>query len=380
MRVLIVQPWIRVGGAELLSLHLAYELEQLGHEAPIAALFVDRAGLPPHLASRRYHLPPRWLASLLQRSRALMLLVGPFALLAIVARAGARADCLNPHNLPGPVVAAIVGRLRRVPIVWQVNEVPEPTLRMDRPAYSLVERIAWTVGSALARWSAAAPASLLVLSEVTRTAVRDRYGRDATIVRAGADPCTGTSVARRSHSVRLIFVGKLVPQKDPMRAIRVTTRLIEAGVDAELVIVGDGPLRRDVRAAAMAALPGRATVLARVNDVELRELYRSADLLLVTADARQSWGLTPFEALACGTPAVVSREVGAAEVLGPRDAALLVEPTDAAFVAAALRLLRDDALRARLLANGADLTRELTWRSFAESSLDAFARAVTRGG
>lgn len=375
-----MQPWIRIGGAELLSLHLAHELEQLGHEAAIAALFVEEAGLPPSLADRRYQLPPRWLAALFRRSRALALIVGPLALLAIVARASSRADCLNPHNLPGPVVAAAVGRLRQIPIVWQVNEVPEPMRPSDQAAYSLMERISWIVGSALARWCAAAPASLLVLSERTRAIVRERYRREATVVRAGIAPCTTTSAARRERPVRLLFVGKLAPQKDPLRAIRVAARLVDAGADAELVIVGDGPLRRQVRAAVAAALPGRATMRLRVDQAELHELYRSADLLLVTADARQSWGLTPFEALACGTPAIVSREIGAAELLGPRQAALLVEPTDDAFVAAAQRLLDDGPLRSRLIADGAELVRDLTWRSFAEGSLVAFGQAVAEAG
>jgi hypothetical protein len=36
MRVMIIQPWVRQGGAELISVHLAYELERQGHEAQIA--------------------------------------------------------------------------------------------------------------------------------------------------------------------------------------------------------------------------------------------------------------------------------------------------------------------------------------------------------
>lgn len=373
MRVLIVQPWIRVGGAELLSLRLADELERAGHHVPIAALFVDAEGLPPALVARTYHLPPRALQALFRRSRRLALVLGPAALLAVIVRASRGADCLNPHNLPAPVLAAAVARLRGIPIVWQANEVPEPARGSD--AMGPLERAAWRVGAALARWSAHAPAAIIVLSEHTAAAVRARYGREPVVLRPGVEGCDGLGTDAPAGGARLLFVGKLHPQKDPLRAIRVAAALVARGLDARLVMVGGGPLRDTVAAAARAALPGRATILTRVGDAELRRLYRDSDVLLVTADARQSWGLTPFEALACGTPAVISAGIGAAEVLGPVEAALIAAPTDEALTDAAERLVRDPALRQRLVRNGAALVRELTWRRFAEGCLAVFERA-----
>lgn len=378
MRVLIVQPWIRVGGAELLSLHLAYELEQLGHEAPIAALFVDPHGLPAHALARRYVLPPAWLAARFARSRALTYLVGPLVLLGLVLRAAGRADVLNPHNLPAPVVAAIAGRVRRRPVVWTCNEVPEPLPRAHAARLGRLEAAAWWVGAALSRRVSRTPREILVLSEKTRLAVRRSYGREALVVRPGVDR-TDLQAEHRPTSgpFALLFVAKLHPQKDPLLALRTLAAVRETGIDATLTIVGDGPEHAAVESlAAELGLTGSVRIEAALDLASLIDRYRRSDALLVTAGGHQSWGLTPFEALAAGTPCVISPEAGAAELLGPADAALVVRRDALSFAEAVRRLATDADLGPRLVANGRRLIGELTWERYALGCREAYARAL----
>ncbi len=384
MRVLIIQPWIRIGGGERLSLHLSHELERLGHQAPIAALFVDREGLPAIAEGRSYRLPPAWLATLFHRSRALTFVLGPLVLLALTARASRDADVLNPHNLPAPLGAALVGAATGMPIVWQVNEVPEPLLPDEARALGSVERLAWSVGAWLARRTARIPARIVVLSEKTRADVLRRYRRDALVIEPGLDAETFEARSRPrpdDGTLRLLFVGKLHPQKRPERAIAVAALLARDGRDIRLTIVGDGPLRGKLERTSAADLPDRVTFRPRVSDPELASLYASSDVLLVTAGGHQSWGLVPFEALAAGTPAVVSADIGAAPILADREAALIVDGEDArAFADDVVRLHDDAALRARLVSNGRRLIREtLTWRAYAGRYADVLAEAAGGG-
>jgi len=58
MKILIVHPWIRLGGAELVVIHLANQLAAMGHEVSIATTFVDTSGLPPVTKSLKYRTPP----------------------------------------------------------------------------------------------------------------------------------------------------------------------------------------------------------------------------------------------------------------------------------------------------------------------------------
>lgn len=378
MRVLIIQPWIRSGGAELLSIQLAAALEQAGDDVPIVALFVALHGLPTIASQRTYILPPRWLADLFARSRAVTYVLGPLALLVMVVRASSRADVLNPHNLPAPLVAAIVGVLRSRPVVWTCNEVPEDLPADQAKRLGAMESLVWFVGSRLSRAAARVPHEILVLSDKTRSAVRATYARDATVIRPGIDLGQFNAPHREGNNgFRLLFVAKLHPQKDPLLAVRVLAAVRELGVDAQLTMIGRGPERSAVESAADALRVRPFLTIEQDLDLSaLVEHYGSSDALIVTAGGHQSWGLTPFEALAAGTPTVISAEAGASEALMEADAALIVPRDVRSFAAAVQRLATEPELRTRLVENGRHLTARLTWQSYALQCRAAYARAA----
>ena len=124
MKIMIIQPWIKQGGAELISVHLAYELAKQGHKVQIVCLFVDLAGMPHHARHVCYVTPPTWLSDWLARSRLAFLFLGPFVLFNLVWKYAGDIDVLNPHNFPASWIAVMVGKLRRIPIVWTCNEPP----------------------------------------------------------------------------------------------------------------------------------------------------------------------------------------------------------------------------------------------------------------
>jgi glycosyltransferase involved in cell wall biosynthesis len=79
---------------------------------------------------------------------------------------------------------------------------------------------------------------------------------------------------------------------------------------------------------------------------EVATYYQAADLY-VHASRAESFGLSVAEAMACGTPVVASRVGGIPEVVADGETGALVEPGDAAGMAAAVAALldRDDVLR-----------------------------------
>jgi glycosyltransferase involved in cell wall biosynthesis len=89
----------------------------------------------------------------------------------------------------------------------------------------------------------------------------------------------------------------------------------------------------------------------------------------------EGFGLPVLEAMARGVPVASSQASSLPEVAG--DAAVLFEPTDEQAIAAALvRLLDDQALRARLVERGREQVREFTWRRAAELTLASYERAL----
>lgn len=129
-----------------------------------------------------------------------------------------------------------------------------------------------------------------------------------------------TSLARRNRRAALgvpdetplvLFAGKLVAFKRPLDFVAGVSRLRQQGIPAEAMIAGSGPLEDEVKAAAKSAnVP--LHYLGFCNQSVMPSVYAAADVLVLPSTGRETWGLVANEALASGTPIVVSHEVGCA--------------------------------------------------------------------
>jgi alpha-1,6-mannosyltransferase len=113
----------------------------------------------------------------------------------------------------------------------------------------------------------------------------------------------------------LVHCGRLSPEKKPQRSLNTLATLRARGLSARLVVAGDGPLRRRLeRRAIRDALP--VTFAGFLPDrSDLAALLASADVAIAPGPA-ETFGLAGLEALACGTPVVVSAESALPEVVG----------------------------------------------------------------
>jgi glycosyltransferase involved in cell wall biosynthesis len=149
----------------------------------------------------------------------------------------------------------------------------------------------------------------------------------------------------------LLFVGRFRHYKGVDVLIRAMHQ-----VDAELLLVGMGPMERVWRQVAQdEGLEGRVHFLGEVSDHELLSYYHAADIFVLPSTNRaETLGIVQIEAMACGLP-VICTELGTGtsyvnqhEVTG-----LVTPPNDPAALAAAInRLLADPALRTQMGAAG----------------------------
>jgi alpha-1,6-mannosyltransferase len=110
----------------------------------------------------------------------------------------------------------------------------------------------------------------------------------------------------------LVHCGRLSVEKHAHRSIETVAALRICGVDARLVIVGEGPLRPRLERQA-ARLPVDFTGYVGCRDT-VASILASADVALAPGP-HETFGLAALEALACGTPAVVSKTSALAEIL-----------------------------------------------------------------
>ena len=122
----------------------------------------------------------------------------------------------------------------------------------------------------------------------------------------------------------LVHCGRLSPEKKPQRSLNTLATLRANGLPARLVVAGDGPLRRRLeRRAARDRLP--VTFAGFLPDrSDLAALLASADVAIAPGPA-ETFGLAGLEALACGTPVVVSAESALPEVVGEAGASVAGE-------------------------------------------------------
>jgi glycosyltransferase involved in cell wall biosynthesis len=135
----------------------------------------------------------------------------------------------------------------------------------------------------------------------------------------------------------LLWVGGLDPP-DPRKGIDALVELAAAGDSPPVVLAGRTNAAMEAR-----AVPGRVVLTGRVTDEELAALYSAADALVFPSED-EGFGLTPHEALACGTPVAAYAIPALAESLADNPAVRLVTPGDLdALIAAAAELAGSEA-------------------------------------
>lgn len=189
---------------------------------------------------------------------------------------------------------------------------------------------------------------VVVNSEFTGAEVRTHLGVEPEricVARPGLDPCFSRAGAVADlGSPYVLFVGTRDPRKNLGTLLSAMRHVRETRPDVLLAVAGtNGPPEEGVR------------WLGYVGDEELAALYRGAAAFVYPSQF-EGFGLPIVEAMACGTPTVVSAHASLDEAAG--DAALRADPADPlAFAQTIDRALQEpDALITRGIDHAAVFT------------------------
>jgi len=177
----------------------------------------------------------------------------------------------------------------------------------------------------------------------------------------------------------VLYVGTLEPRKNLNVLIRGFDKVAKSRPDIHLVLAG----RRGWMAQAIfdelerLDLLGRVHITGYVRDRYLPPLYRQAEAF-VYPSLYEGFGLPPLEAMASGTPVIVSRSSSLPEVVG--DAGLYVNPLDVDELAQSMeKVLADPKLAADLKARGLERAAKFSWKKAAEKTLEILREAARAG-
>jgi glycosyltransferase involved in cell wall biosynthesis len=175
-----------------------------------------------------------------------------------------------------------------------------------------------------------------------------------------------------------LFVGTIEPRKNLnglLQAFRILSDRYNVS-DVGLIVAGSrGWLYEDtLETIETLNLSSRVRLLGRVSDDDLHKLYVGARCHAHPA-FYEGFGLPPLEAMASGTPTIVSNVSSLPEVVN--DAALLVDPRDWEEIAVALqRLFTDDELHGALRCRGLQRAKCFSWELAARQTLRVYETVV----
>jgi glycosyltransferase-like protein len=235
------------------------------------------------------------------------------------------------------------------------------------------------------------PDAIMVVSRLWRDNLIARFGREAEVGGNGVDAsrysprADGTEAELRQRfglgaGPVFLSVGGVEARKNTVRILQAFAEIHRARPDARLVIAGGASLldHHTYQAAfgreltALGEDASAVSLLGPVADPDMPGLYRLASAL-VFASVKEGFGLCVLEAMASGTPVVVSRIAPFVDYLDPPDT-LWCDPADWSSIAAAMRQsLRPDIANS-FRGRGPLVAARFGWRGVAERHLPVYRR------
>ncbi len=171
----------------------------------------------------------------------------------------------------------------------------------------------------------------------------------------------------------VLTVSTVEPRKNLKMLLGVFARL--KGADHQLIIAGASGWKTSsiYKEYERLGLSERDVLfLGHVPDEDMNALYSGAKLF-VFPSVYEGFGMPPLEAMAAGTPVIVSNTSSLPEVAG--DSGILLDPHDAdGWRESISRVLSDPLLQEKLIAGGLKRSRLFSWKAAAQQTLEVFER------
>jgi glycosyltransferase involved in cell wall biosynthesis len=287
-----------------------------------------------------------------------------------------RADLVHVHlgeDLAVLPVGAAAAKLHRLPLVLTVHM----SLRHTLTVTDFRSNVLKALGTPIERWGErSAEAVLAITPRLARLLVSE--GVDPQRIHV-VPPGVNAFLFAGPHDdpfpdiggPRLLFVGRLAPQKG-LRTLVAATRLLKSpGV--QVLLVGDGPerpaLEQEVR---KLGISDRVHLLGFVSHDRVPAVLSHADLLVLPS-LYEELGTVLLEAMWVGLPIVASRTGGIPDVIDDGVNGLLVPPEQPEVLAGAIdRVLQNPDLARRLGEAARKRGKEYDWEALAERVLEIY--------
>ena len=286
-----------------------------------------------------------------------------------------RAGVICTHFTRALVCGIAAARMLRVPVIHNAHGPAS-----EAPPKGFIARI----GRFASRWTYPHATLVTANSRFTASTLQKAFGVPERKLRVIVDPVVprvATRVAtcgippRRPGTLRLVQVGGLIPVRRQHLLLDALAEMVRLGADADLLMVGDGPLRGMLGERSRAlGIEDRVHWLGFRDDVG--EVLATADVYVSAIDT-EGFGIAVVEAMLQGIPVVVANGGAYPEITDNGRHAVLFDPHDAHDLARKTTELWADVPRRAGLADSARLYAAQTFapRLFIDRFVDLVAEA-----
>lgn len=209
---------------------------------------------------------------------------------------------------------------------------------------------------------------VIAVSNYTKNILVRHYGippEKIAVVHNGSDlpadkmPDTIRSEHGRNKSPMVLFLGRLTLQKGPHQFLEMASIVHGMRPDVHFVMAGDGGMLGELIDHAIELhLSDCVAFAGKVSNAEAQQLFARADCFVMPS-LSEPFGLVALEAIAQGTPVIISKQSGVSEVISH---GFKVDFWDTAKMAdCVLTVLREAPLAEQLKSEASHILRNLTW-------------------
>jgi glycosyltransferase involved in cell wall biosynthesis len=224
-------------------------------------------------------------------------------------------DLIHAHDWTSYLAGVAAKRVSGKPLILHVHATSfdqAASVNVDPSIYN-IEREAFAYAD-----------SIVAVSELTRQIIIQKHGitpEKVTVVHNGCDtyepvrhPESLADLKAQGKKI-ILYHGRITIQKGVDYFVRAARRVVDVDPNVIFVISGWGDMTNQIiRQVGEMGLSGHVIFAGALWDDERDRMYQSADLVVMPS-VSEPFGLVPLEALQHGTPSLISKQSGVAEVL-----------------------------------------------------------------
>jgi glycosyltransferase involved in cell wall biosynthesis len=239
--------------------------------------------------------------------------------------------CLIHSNFVGVGLLAVFSNfLFKIPFLLTLHGFPEP-----RSTSSLFYKIKYSLEKKLMNFVCTRASAIVVVSRFEKELLLSNFGLNSEVIYHGIDLSTiqifdkkqaKKEIGCKETDFVVLFVGKLIPNKDPLTLVESIKNIASSREDFKLIIVGTGELEEKIRRKVEKMnIEYNVKFFGYITKNYLNKCYSAADLFILPS-INEPFGIVLLEAMAFGCPIIASNSGACPEVID--DCGLLFKQGD----------------------------------------------------